>query len=313
MLVGVLTFMIVGNGYVVAQDVIVYAEDFESGPGIANYPDWEIGAGNGEGPESITQVIGEKVDQIRVQNKTPFERGDDLMVEFKLWGDSSHSWGGPTFPAGRGIAGPWHSQPGMPNNKPDRNKKVNDTVEAGVNWWHGAWNSARWEENGLRDDPDLDPEDNLPAGHGTVSGPVADDNWQSALHSATSKDNCLTIRVHLGNLPPTGTGGGFFEYSTEGVNFSGLRSKGGPLGGGDGALADVLLDSRAPGYDPPPNDLDQDGNGVGHKQIPGTASPCYIAFGAGSGAQTGSHFYDDFVITTQLPPPNQSRQWMIYN
>jgi hypothetical protein len=318
---------------------IIYEESFTNGAGITSYPDWEIGSNDPGNAGTIDQVIGngkvaDVVDdgtgnfailigtnnvagsQIRMQNITPFPREDRVMVEFKIWGDPNQNWACCPFPTGRGIAGPWHSDPSQPNNKPSPNKKINDTVEAGVNWWLGLFGNARWEENGLRDTPDLDPEGNLPGGHGTTSGPVADQAYQDALHnSGPTKANAVTIRVYLGDLPPFGTGGGFMEWSTDGVNFTGLTTKeGGPFGaGGVMQTGGILLDSRAPGYDPPRNDFDNDGDGMGHPQVPGLASPCYIAFGAGVGNITGSHFYDDFVVTTQGPPPNASQDWMIYN
>jgi hypothetical protein len=127
MLPGVLGLMASVHQETQAQgQVIEYEENFDNGAGIANYPDWEIGSANPGGAGTITQVIGEKVanvvdpgdgdfallvgtaggafgDRIRVQNTTPFARGSDLVVTYKVWGDNTQSWGGAFFPTGAGI------------------------------------------------------------------------------------------------------------------------------------------------------------------------------------------------------------------
>jgi hypothetical protein len=275
------------------HDRVVYEQHFDVA-GIDVYPEWVVGAPDGIQP---TQVVGEKIgdivdagggdyalltgcqsdfdkvgDQVRVQCTTPFSRGDNLRVTFK-------TWGGKAFPSGSGIMGPWHRE-----NNPVR--KVNDDVEAGLNWWGGM--GMRWEENSLLDD---NIEGDLGPGGGTLSGPLLDSAFVKAFSNAKDKSRALIARVWVGDQR-----GGKMEWFDPGTSeWKTLRSRSGKSKAdpkiGDG----VLIDSRHADYVPPPNDHDGNGDGEGYRQAASTADPLYLAFGAGCNV-AGGLFIDDIVV-----------------
>jgi len=308
----------------------LYEEHFDGGAGIANYPDWELGNNDEPFP---TQIIGEKVgdvvdpgsgdhalltgmhnafdtwgSQVRVQNTTPFERGNNARVTLKVWG-GPEAWGLATFSSGAGLLGPWHGFIDYPD------RKVNDDIEAGINWFGNTHGGARWEENGLLDD---NGDANLCNGCGTLSGPRVHQAYVDAFKtSGPTKANCLWIRCWLGD-----NAGGFLEWSSDGMTWTGLTSAPGNFGGANDGMqqADVLLDSRDPtvppggaAYVPPMNDWDNDGDGDTHVQTPSMVTPLYLAFGVGQNG-AGSVYIDDLVVeddmNTVSPPVNRLADWV---
>ena len=271
---------------------VIYEQHFDV-PGIEAYPEWTVGAPDGIPP---TQKMGEKIgdivevgegdhallvgcqsdldrvgSQVRVQCSTPFGRGENLRVTFK-------TWGGRAFPAGSGILGPWHRENNIL-------KKVNDDVEVGLNWWDGK--GMRWEENGLHD---VDRDGDLcPSGCGNLSGPLVDTEFLEAFSRAKDKTRAMVIRVWVGDQH-----GGKMEWFDPGASrWKSLRARGGKGGNNPGGGGGI--DSRNPGYLPPPNDHDGNGDGEGYRQAPSTVSPLYLAFGTGRNG-AGDLYIDDIVV-----------------
>ncbi len=194
----------------VAWAAPLYEEHFENGAGFDNYPDWDLGGQHDEPPQVVGDAVVDVMDsgggdfaimtganepdrQHRVQLTIPFERGNNVRVTFKVWGDSSQSWDGAMFPTGAGIVGPWHIDSDSP---PFR--KMNDDVGAGVNWWNGIFGDARWEEGGLTEGPDVNS-GTVCGGCGTLTGPIVDTAFTDAFFTADGKENCIWIRVWLGD------------------------------------------------------------------------------------------------------------------
>jgi len=291
------------------QAQFLYEEHFENGAGVDNYPDWILN-GRDDPPGQIVgqTAVVDVVDagggnfalltgqngpdsQHKVYLNLPLTRQNNVGVQFKVWGDSSQTWGPITrFPTGAGIFGPFH------RDAENMGRKANDDVEAGLNWWLGVFGDLRFEEGGLDQDPDVN-DGTVCGGCGTLTGPIVDQALKNAFYGADGEANAIWIRCHLGNSPANGgTGGAKVEWSPDGNNWNDVMD----------SVTGAVLDSRVPGYDPPPNDQDEDGDMVGYKQPPSTFEPVHVGFGtASTTTKQGSVYFDEIIVFDDLtgPPP----------
>ena len=134
------------------------------------------------GPAAGTTIAGAD-HTTRIYSEWGFDRGDDLRVTFKAWGDpSKESWGG-FFPHNSALLGPWHS---------DNSSLTYSNPEAMVRYWGGQ------EEFAQPGDP-------------WTMSPKMSSGWNSVFYTATSKSLAMIFRVWLGDVH-----GAKIEWSLDG-------------------------------------------------------------------------------------------------
>jgi hypothetical protein len=207
------------------------------------------------------------------------------------------------FPTGVGIMGPLHGDITQTANKPASNKKINDTLRGGFNWYQGSpFGRARFAEHGLDEPADLNGDSGACCGCGTVNGPVVDANFGAAVDAAVSKANAVTIRVTLGD-----NAGAYPQLAPNGGTvFQNVLTLAGSGGGGNchGNMTNIdqpggaIIDTRVPGgLGPSPSDFEGlPFDGTAYLQPPSTMSPLYFAAGTGSGSAAGGLYIDNVII-----------------
>jgi hypothetical protein len=134
------------------------------------------------GPSALSGATAQSVHGTNIHSFLSFDRGEDLRVTFRVWGDPSKMeplccWGGP-FPANSMFGGPWHKgQFGL----------LFDN-EAIVRYW--GWNAVDKPHFSLPGDPWVGGED---------QGTWMSNNWRTEFESSIDKATSMLIQVWLGN------------------------------------------------------------------------------------------------------------------